>query len=43
MLDAIDRGEGPTILGDGSYLMLNSDLFSAAFAGHPFAVYHGGP
>jgi 3D-(3,5/4)-trihydroxycyclohexane-1,2-dione acylhydrolase (decyclizing) len=27
-----------TILGDGSYLMLNSDLFSAAFAGHPFVA-----
>ncbi|MDX6256744.1 MAG: hypothetical protein QOJ11_3078 [Frankiales bacterium] len=27
-----------TVLGDGSYLMLNSDLFSAAFAGHPFVV-----
>jgi 3D-(3,5/4)-trihydroxycyclohexane-1,2-dione acylhydrolase (decyclizing) len=26
------------ILGDGSYLMLNSDLFSAAFAGHPFVA-----
>ena len=23
------------LLGDGSYLMLNSELFSAAFAGHP--------
>ena len=27
-----------TMLGDGSYLMLNSDLFSAAFAGHPFVA-----
>jgi 3D-(3,5/4)-trihydroxycyclohexane-1,2-dione acylhydrolase (decyclizing) len=27
-----------TILGDGSYLMLNSDIFSAAFAGHPFVA-----
>jgi 3D-(3,5/4)-trihydroxycyclohexane-1,2-dione acylhydrolase (decyclizing) len=27
-----------TLLGDGSYLMLNSDLFSAAFAGHPFVA-----
>jgi 3D-(3,5/4)-trihydroxycyclohexane-1,2-dione acylhydrolase (decyclizing) len=27
-----------TVLGDGSYLMLNSDMFSAAFAGHPFVV-----
>lgn len=27
-----------TILGDGSYLMLNSDLFSAAFAGHPLVA-----
>ena len=27
-----------TILGDGSYLMLNADLFSAAFAGHPFVA-----
>ena len=27
-----------TILGDGSYLMLNSDLYSAAFAGHPFVA-----
>lgn len=26
------------LLGDGSYLMLNSDLFSAAFAGHPFVA-----
>jgi 3D-(3,5/4)-trihydroxycyclohexane-1,2-dione acylhydrolase (decyclizing) len=27
-----------SLLGDGSYLMLNSDLFSAAFAGHPFVA-----
>jgi len=27
-----------TLLGDGSYLMLNADLFSAAFAGHPFVA-----
>jgi 3D-(3,5/4)-trihydroxycyclohexane-1,2-dione acylhydrolase (decyclizing) len=27
-----------TLLGDGSYLMLNSDLHSAAFAGHPFVA-----
>ncbi len=26
------------ILGDGSYLMLNSELYSAAFAGHPFVA-----
>jgi 3D-(3,5/4)-trihydroxycyclohexane-1,2-dione acylhydrolase (decyclizing) len=26
------------LLGDGSYLMLNSDLYSAAFAGHPFVL-----
>ncbi len=26
------------ILGDGSYLMLDADLFSAAFAGHPFVA-----
>ena len=25
-----------SIFGDGSYLMLNSELYSAAFAGHPF-------
>jgi 3D-(3,5/4)-trihydroxycyclohexane-1,2-dione acylhydrolase (decyclizing) len=24
------------LLGDGSYLMLNSELYSAAFAGHPY-------
>lgn len=27
-----------SILGDGSYLMLNSEIFSAAFAGHPFVA-----
>ncbi|MFE3194886.1 thiamine pyrophosphate-dependent enzyme [Nocardia sp. NPDC059240] len=27
-----------TLLGDGSYLMLNSELFSAAFAGHPLVA-----
>ncbi|MEV0465939.1 3D-(3,5/4)-trihydroxycyclohexane-1,2-dione acylhydrolase (decyclizing) [Nocardia tengchongensis] len=27
-----------TMLGDGSYLMLNSELFSAAFAGHPLVA-----
>ncbi|MGI8697375.1 MAG: 3D-(3,5/4)-trihydroxycyclohexane-1,2-dione acylhydrolase (decyclizing), partial [Mycobacteriales bacterium] len=27
-----------TLLGDGSYLMLNAELFSAAFAGHPFVA-----
>ncbi|MFC9898183.1 3D-(3,5/4)-trihydroxycyclohexane-1,2-dione acylhydrolase (decyclizing) [Nocardia sp. NPDC127579] len=27
-----------TLLGDGSYLMANSELFSAAFAGHPFVA-----
>jgi 3D-(3,5/4)-trihydroxycyclohexane-1,2-dione acylhydrolase (decyclizing) len=26
------------LLGDGSYLMLNSELYSAAFAGHPFVM-----
>ena len=26
------------LLGDGSYLMLNSDLYSAAFSGHPFVA-----
>ena len=26
------------LLGDGSYLMLNSELYSAAFAGHPFVA-----
>jgi 3D-(3,5/4)-trihydroxycyclohexane-1,2-dione acylhydrolase (decyclizing) len=32
------EGVVTTLLGDGSYLMLNSDLFSAAFAGHPFVA-----
>ncbi|MCP9624219.1 3D-(3,5/4)-trihydroxycyclohexane-1,2-dione acylhydrolase (decyclizing) [Nocardia otitidiscaviarum] len=32
------RGLVTTLLGDGSYLMLNSDLFSAAFAGHPLVA-----
>jgi 3D-(3,5/4)-trihydroxycyclohexane-1,2-dione acylhydrolase (decyclizing) len=32
------NGVVTTLLGDGSYLMLNSDLFSAAFAGHPFVA-----
>ncbi|WP_158887731.1 3D-(3,5/4)-trihydroxycyclohexane-1,2-dione acylhydrolase (decyclizing) [Amycolatopsis anabasis] len=32
------RGVVTTLLGDGSYLMLNSELFSAAFAGHPFVA-----
>jgi 3D-(3,5/4)-trihydroxycyclohexane-1,2-dione acylhydrolase (decyclizing) len=27
-----------TLLGDGSYLMLNSELYSAAFAGHPYVA-----
>jgi 3D-(3,5/4)-trihydroxycyclohexane-1,2-dione acylhydrolase (decyclizing) len=27
-----------TLLGDGSYLMLNSELFSAAFSGYPFVA-----
>ncbi|MBP2339654.1 3D-(3,5/4)-trihydroxycyclohexane-1,2-dione acylhydrolase (decyclizing) [Saccharothrix coeruleofusca] len=37
---AIARPEGvvTTLLGDGSYLMLNSELFSAAFAGHGFVA-----
>lgn len=26
------------LFGDGSYLMLNSDLYSAAFAGHPYVA-----
>jgi 3D-(3,5/4)-trihydroxycyclohexane-1,2-dione acylhydrolase (decyclizing) len=26
------------LLGDGSYLMLNSELYAAAFAGHPFVA-----
>ncbi|MBA8929691.1 3D-(3,5/4)-trihydroxycyclohexane-1,2-dione acylhydrolase (decyclizing) [Kutzneria viridogrisea] len=32
------RGVVTTLLGDGSYLMLNSELFSAAFAGHGFVA-----
>ncbi|MFC6091346.1 3D-(3,5/4)-trihydroxycyclohexane-1,2-dione acylhydrolase (decyclizing) [Saccharothrix lopnurensis] len=37
---AIARPTGvvTTLLGDGSYLMLNSELFSAAFAGHGFVA-----
>jgi 3D-(3,5/4)-trihydroxycyclohexane-1,2-dione acylhydrolase (decyclizing) len=37
---AMARHDGlvTTLLGDGSYLMLNSELFSAAFAGHPFVA-----
>jgi 3D-(3,5/4)-trihydroxycyclohexane-1,2-dione acylhydrolase (decyclizing) len=37
---AMARPEGvvTTLLGDGSYLMLNSELFSAAFAGHGFVA-----
>ncbi|MGQ0840402.1 3D-(3,5/4)-trihydroxycyclohexane-1,2-dione acylhydrolase (decyclizing) [Actinokineospora sp.] len=35
---ARDRGVVTTLLGDGSYLMLNSELFSAAFAGHGFVA-----
>ncbi|MBB4685366.1 3D-(3,5/4)-trihydroxycyclohexane-1,2-dione acylhydrolase (decyclizing) [Amycolatopsis jiangsuensis] len=35
---AHEGGLVTTLLGDGSYLMLNSDLFSAAFAGHPFVA-----
>ncbi|KAA2260150.1 3D-(3,5/4)-trihydroxycyclohexane-1,2-dione acylhydrolase (decyclizing) [Solihabitans fulvus] len=31
-------GTVTTLLGDGSYLMLNSELFSAAFAGHGFVA-----
>lgn len=27
-----------SLLGDGSYLMLNSELYSAAFAGHPYVA-----
>jgi len=27
-----------SLLGDGSYLMLNSELYGAAFAGHPFVA-----
>jgi 3D-(3,5/4)-trihydroxycyclohexane-1,2-dione acylhydrolase (decyclizing) len=32
------QGLVTSILGDGSYLMLNSDIYSAAFAGHPFVA-----
>ena len=32
------NGVVTAMLGDGSYLMLNSELFSAAFAGHPFVA-----
>jgi len=32
------RGLVTALLGDGSYLMLSSELFSAAFAGHPFVA-----
>jgi 3D-(3,5/4)-trihydroxycyclohexane-1,2-dione acylhydrolase (decyclizing) len=32
------RGVVTTLLGDGSYLMANSELFSAAFAGHGFVA-----
>jgi len=37
---AMARAEGvvTAILGDGAYLMLNSELFSAAFAGHGFVA-----
>jgi 3D-(3,5/4)-trihydroxycyclohexane-1,2-dione acylhydrolase (decyclizing) len=37
---AIARRDGvvTTLLGDGSYLMLNSELYSAAFAGHGFVA-----
>jgi 3D-(3,5/4)-trihydroxycyclohexane-1,2-dione acylhydrolase (decyclizing) len=37
---AMARTDGvvTTLLGDGSYLMLNSELFSAAFAGHGFVA-----
>jgi 3D-(3,5/4)-trihydroxycyclohexane-1,2-dione acylhydrolase (decyclizing) len=34
---AVD-GVVTTLLGDGSYLMLNSELYSAAFAGHGFVA-----
>jgi 3D-(3,5/4)-trihydroxycyclohexane-1,2-dione acylhydrolase (decyclizing) len=37
--DRLERGGLVTaLLGDGSYLMLNSELYSAAFAGHPFVA-----
>jgi 3D-(3,5/4)-trihydroxycyclohexane-1,2-dione acylhydrolase (decyclizing) len=32
------KGIVTTLLGDGSYLMLSSDLYSAAFAGHPYVA-----
>jgi 3D-(3,5/4)-trihydroxycyclohexane-1,2-dione acylhydrolase (decyclizing) len=32
------QGLVTTLLGDGSYLMLSSDLYSAAFAGHPYVA-----
>ncbi|HEY4455887.1 MAG TPA: 3D-(3,5/4)-trihydroxycyclohexane-1,2-dione acylhydrolase (decyclizing) [Pseudonocardiaceae bacterium] len=37
---AMARTDGvvTTLLGDGSYLMLNSEIFSAAFAGHGFVA-----
>ncbi len=37
---ALARHDGvvTTLLGDGSYLMLNSELYSAAFAGHGFVA-----
>jgi 3D-(3,5/4)-trihydroxycyclohexane-1,2-dione acylhydrolase (decyclizing) len=37
---AMARPDGvvTTLLGDGSYLMLNSEIFSAAFAGHGFVA-----
>ncbi|MFL6118966.1 3D-(3,5/4)-trihydroxycyclohexane-1,2-dione acylhydrolase (decyclizing) [Actinophytocola sp.] len=37
---AMARTDGvvTTLLGDGSYLMLNSELYSAAFAGHGFVA-----
>jgi 3D-(3,5/4)-trihydroxycyclohexane-1,2-dione acylhydrolase (decyclizing) len=40
MARALTHPEGvvTTLLGDGSYLMLNSELYSAAFAGHPFVA-----
>ncbi|WP_028846461.1 MULTISPECIES: 3D-(3,5/4)-trihydroxycyclohexane-1,2-dione acylhydrolase (decyclizing) [Thermocrispum] len=38
-MDRLERGGLVTALvGDGSYLMLNSELYSAAFAGHPFVA-----
>jgi len=32
------QGLVTSIFGDGSYLMLNSEIFSAAFAGHPYVA-----